>query len=139
MKTSMVMGSVLSFVLLTAMSLAATQQQAQSDSMKHDAMSQDDPMSKDKMSHEMKAEVIKGWVTDSECAAHGDKKCGNKDHLAQGAKLVIVSDGDNKVWTIINPDKVAGHQGHYVQVKATKDTEKGTVNVENVKMLKQGN
>jgi hypothetical protein len=121
------------------MSLAATQQQAQSDSMKRDAMSQDDPMSKDKMSHEMKAEVIKGWVTDSECATHGDKKCGNKDHLAKGAKLVIVSDGDNKIWTVANADKVAGHQGHYVQVKATKDTEKGTVNVQNVKMLKQGN
>ena len=106
--------------------------------MKHDTMTKDDARSKDKMSREMaKPKVIKGWVTDSECAAHGDKMCGNKQHLAQGAKLVIVTEGDNKIWTVANPEKVADHQGHYVQVKATKDAEKGTVTVQEVKMLKQ--
>src|SRR5262245_32833770 len=99
MKNSIVMGSVLSLLFSTAMSLAA-KQQPQGDSMKRDAMSQGDTMAKDKMSNAMAtSEVIKGWVTDSECAAHGDKKCGNKDHVAQGAKLVIVSDKDNKIWT----------------------------------------
>ena len=104
--------------------------------MKHESMSQDN-MSKDKMSHEMsKPKVLKGWVSDSECAAHGEKKCSNKEHVTQGAKLVLVTDGDNKVWTIENPQTLADHQGHHVQVKATTDMDKGTVSVQEVKMLK---
>lgn len=111
-----------------------------SDSMKHDSMKHDD-MSKDKMSHDkmdhdkmMKAQVFKGWVSDSECAAEGNKKCDNKDHIAKGAKLVLVSDADNKVYTIANPDSLAAHQGHHVQVKASADN--GALTVQNVKMLK---
>jgi hypothetical protein len=105
MKKSL-MGGVLSLLFLAGGSLAAAQQQAQSDSMKHDTMTKDDAMSKDKMSREMaKPKVVKGWVTDSECAAHGDKMCANKQHLAQGAKLVIVTEGDNKIWTVANPEK----------------------------------
>ena len=77
-------------------------------------------------------------MSDSECAAQGEKKCSNKEHVAQGAKLVLVTDGDNKIWTIVNPETLAEHQGHHVQVKATTDAEKGTVNVAEVKMLKQG-
>lgn len=81
--------------------------------------------------------TLKGWVSDSECAAKGDKKCSNKDHVAKGAKLVIVTDGDNKVWTVTNPSTVADHQGHYIQVKATTDPEKSTITVQEVKMLKE--
>ncbi len=130
-------GFVLGLISLAALSVAAPWQQAQSDSMKHDSMSQD-RMSNDKMSHEMsKAKVLKGWVSDSECAAHGEKKCSNKEHVAQGAKLVLVTDGDNKIWTIANPETLAEHQGHHVQVKATTDGNKATINVQEVKMLKQ--
>lgn len=85
-----------------------------------------------------KATTLKGWVSDSECAAKGDKKCSNKQHVANGAKLVIVTDGDNKIWTVSNPATVADHQGHYIQVKATTDPEKSTITVQEVKMLKQG-
>ena len=85
-----------------------------------------------------KATVLKGWVSDSECAAKGDKKCSNKDHVAKGAKLVIVTDGDNKIWTVSNPSTVADHQGHYIQVKATTDPQKSTITVQEVKMLKEG-
>ena len=96
-------------------------------------------MSKDKMSHEMsKAKVLKGWVSDSECAAHGEKKCSNKEHVAQGARLVLVTDEDSKIWTVANPEILAEHQGHHVQVKATTDGDKGTINVQEVKMLKHG-
>jgi hypothetical protein len=48
-----------------------------------------------------------GWVSDSVCAAKGDKKCANREHIKQGAKLVIVTDGDNKIWLVKNPAKVA--------------------------------
>lgn len=138
MKIIKITGLLLCLMSTGALSFAGTRPQAQSDSMKHDTMSQD-TMSKDKMSHDMpKAKVLKGWVSDSECAAHGDKKCANKEHVAQGAKLVLVTDGDNKIWTVANPETLAEHQGHYVQVKATTDAEKSIVNVQEVKMLKQG-
>ena len=128
-------GFVLTLMSPTALSFAAPLQRAQSDLMKHDTMRQD----KDKMPDEMsKAKVLKGWVSDSECAAHGEKKCGNKEHVAQGAKLVLVTDGDNKIWTVANPETLAEHQGHRVQVKATTDSDKATINVQEVKMLKQG-
>lgn len=85
-----------------------------------------------------KATTLKGWVSDSECAAKGDKKCSNKQHVANGAKLVIVTEGDNKIWTVTNPSTVADHQGHHIQVKATTDPEKSTITVQEVKMLKEG-
>ncbi len=85
-----------------------------------------------------KATTLKGWVSDSECAAKGDKKCSNKQHVANGAKLVIVTDGDNKIWTVSNPSTVADHQGHYIQVKGTTDPEKSSITVQEVTMLKQG-
>ncbi len=85
-----------------------------------------------------KATTLKGWVSDSECAAKGDKKCSDKQHAANGAKLVIATDGDNKIWTVSNPATVADHQGHYIQVKGTTDPEKSTIAVQEVKMLKEG-
>lgn len=115
--------------------VAAAQQSSSTDSMKNDSMSQG--MSHDQMSQTMgKPRTIKGWVTDSECAAEGNKKCDNKEHIAKGAKLVIVSDSDKKVWTVSNPATLADHQGHHVQVKATADAAKSTVDVQEVKMLK---
>ena len=84
-----------------------------------------------------KTSTLKGWVSDAECAAHGDKKCSNKQHVANGSKLVIVTDGDNKIWVVTNPSTVADHQGHYIQVKATTDPEKSTITVQDIKMLKE--
>ena len=84
-----------------------------------------------------KTATLKGWVSDQECAAHGDKKCSNKQHVANGSKLVIVTEGDNKIWVVTNPSTVADHQGHYIQVKATTDPEKSTITVQEVKMLKE--
>ena len=133
---------LLCVMLFEAWAYAGTQQDQSHPikeySMKADSMSQD-KMSDDKMSHDMsKAKTLKGWVTDSACAARGDKMCGNKEHVAQGVKLVLVTDGDNKAWTVANPETVADHQGHHVKVKAIADEEKGTVNVQEVRMLKQG-
>jgi pentapeptide MXKDX repeat protein len=140
-KSTKIMGLVFCLMSLGALSFAGMRSQGQSDYMKSQGMKKDsmsqDSMSKDKMDHEMsKAKVLKGWVSDSECAAHGEKKCSNKEHVAQGAKLVLVTDGDNKVWTIENPQPLADHQGHHVQVKAMTDADKGTVHVQEVKMLK---
>jgi hypothetical protein len=38
-----------------------------------------------------KAVTVKGWVSDTMCAAAGNKKCDNKAHLQQGAKLALVT------------------------------------------------
>ena len=130
--------------------LSIAQEPSQGDSMKSDTMKKDsmshDDVSKDKMSQNKmsqdkmagdkmtKPQVFKGWVSDSECAAEGNKKCDNKEHVAKGAKLVLVSDADNKIYTIANPDLLAAHQGHHVQVKASADN--GSLTIQNVKMLK---
>jgi len=82
-----------------------------------------------------KAVTVKGWVSDTMCAAQGNKKCDNKDHLKQGAKLALVTDGDNKIWTVENPDKLADHQGHYVQVKGIANAEAATIKVETASLL----
>lgn len=79
--------------------------------------------------------TVKGWVSDTMCAAKGDKKCANKDHLKQGAKLALVTDGDNKIWTVENPDKLADHRGHYVQVKGVENAEAATIKVETASAL----
>jgi len=125
----------LCMLCLSFPALSRAQEPAQSDSMKKDSMSHDS-MSQDKMSGDkmMKPQVFKGWVSDSECAAEGNKKCDNKEHVAKGAKLVLVSDADSKIWTIANPDSLAAHQGHHVEVKASADN--GSLKVQSVKMLK---
>lgn len=82
-----------------------------------------------------KAVTVKGWVSDTMCAAKGDKKCASKDHLKQGAKLALVTDGDNKIWIVENPDKLAEHQGHYVQVKGVADPKAATIRVQSASSL----
>ncbi len=82
-----------------------------------------------------KAVTVKGWVSDTECATHGDKKCANKDHIKMGSKLALVTDGDNKIWAVENPDKLADYQGHYVQVKGVANAEAATIKVEKASSL----
>jgi hypothetical protein len=69
-----------------------------------------------------KSETVKGWVSDSKCTVKGTSEahaeCAKKC-LAAGEKPVIVSDKDQKVLNVDNPDAVAGHEGHHVSVKGT--------------------
>ncbi len=69
-----------------------------------------------------KSETVNGWVSDFKCTVKGananhaacSKKC-----LAAGEKPVIVSDKDQKVIAVDNPDAVAGHEGHHVAATGT--------------------
>ncbi len=69
-----------------------------------------------------KGETVNGWVSDSKCTVKGTssahaacaKKC-----IGAGEKAVIVSDKDQKVLTVDNPDAVAGHEGHHVAASGT--------------------
>jgi hypothetical protein len=83
-----------------------------------------------------KAETVNGWVTDSQCGAKGanagaaecTKKC-----LDKGAKIVVVTDTDQKVLTVDNPDALKGHEGHHVAV--TGHVNGDSIHVESAKML----
>lgn len=83
-----------------------------------------------------KSDTVKGWVSDSNCGVKGanagaadcTKKC-----LEKGAKVVVVTDGDQKILTVENPDALKGHEGHHVAVsgQVTGDN----IHVMSVKML----
>ena len=82
------------------------------------------------------AATIKGYVSDSKCGAKGanakaaecTKKC-----IKEGASMVVVTDGDQKVVTVANPDALAGHEGHHVAV--TGEVTGDSIHVDSVKML----
>jgi hypothetical protein len=80
---------------------------------------------------------IDGWVSDSSCgAAHAGsgaacvKKC-----IAGGAKPVFVDDTKKQVWTIDNPDVVAGHYGHHVAMQGTVNVAEKSVHIDSITML----
>jgi hypothetical protein len=83
-----------------------------------------------------KAATVKGWVVDDQCGAKGanasaeacTKKC-----LAKGAKLVIVTDSDQKVLMVDNPDALKGHEGHHIA--ATGHVMGDSIHVDSMKML----
>src|SRR2546426_839501 len=68
-----------------------------------------------------KSETVNGWVSDSKCGAKGanagaeacTKKC-----IAAGEKPVVVSDADQRVYSVENPDALKGHEGHHVSAPA---------------------
>ena len=83
-----------------------------------------------------KSTTVNGWVSDAKCGAKGanagaaacTKKC-----VAAGEKMVLVTDGDNKVIAIDNQDAVKGHEGHHVTVTGTRG--KDSIKVDSVKMM----
>ncbi len=82
------------------------------------------------------AKTINGWVSDSKCgvkgAHEGAAEC-TKKCIAEGAKMVVVTDGDQKVLTVENPDALKGHEGHHIAVTGHVDGDK--IHVESAKML----
>jgi hypothetical protein len=80
------------------------------------------------------ATTVNGYVADSKCGAHGktNAEC-TKKCIKEGAKMVVVTDGDDKVLAVENPDKLTGHEGHHVAV--TGHVSGDSIHVESVKML----
>jgi hypothetical protein len=80
-----------------------------------------------------------GWISDSKCGAKGanaaHEACAKKC-IDAGEKPVFVSDKDQKVINIDNPEAVKGHEGHHVQVMGTMD-DKGMLHVDKLTMLSQ--
>jgi len=80
--------------------------------------------------------TVNGYVSDSMCAAKGAKESHAdcmKKCLSKGAKAVIVTDGDQKVLTVDNPDILQGHEGHHVAV--TGPVTGDSIHVQSLKML----
>jgi len=80
--------------------------------------------------------TVKGYVSDSKCGAKGASEkhadCAKKC-IASGQKMVVVEDGDNKLLTVENPDKLAAHEGHHVAVTGTVTGD--MIHVDSVKMM----
>ncbi len=82
------------------------------------------------------AQTVNGWVSDSKCGAKGanagaeacTKKC-----IGAGASPVVVTDKDQKVLNVDNPDALKEHYGHHVAVTGHIDGDK--IHVDSVKML----
>src|ERR1700690_2353965 len=83
-----------------------------------------------------KSTTVNGWVSDDKCGAKGanDKaEACTKKCLAAGSKMVIVTDKDQKVLIVDNPDALQAHVGHHVAVsgKVSKDS----IHVDSAKMI----
>lgn len=80
--------------------------------------------------------TVKGWVSDSKCGAKnanaGGAEC-TKKCLEKGAKMVVVTDDDQKVLAVDNPDALKGHEGHHVAV--TGKVSGDSIHVDSTKML----
>jgi type 1 fimbria pilin len=83
-----------------------------------------------------KTSTVNGYVTDSMCGAKGASAghaaCMTKC-LGKGAKAVIVTDGDEKIVNVDNPDVLKGHEGHHVAVTGAMTGD--TMHVDSVKMI----
>ncbi|MBZ5680423.1 MAG: hypothetical protein LAO24_09990 [Acidobacteriia bacterium] len=83
-----------------------------------------------------KSATVNAWVVDDKCGAKGANAGGEactKKCLAAGAKMVIVTDADQKVLAVENPDALKGHEGHHIAV--TGHMGKDSIHVESAKML----
>jgi hypothetical protein len=83
-----------------------------------------------------KTTTVNGWVSDDKCGAKGanDKaEACTKKCLAAGAKMVIVTDKDQKVLMVENPDALKGHEGHHIA--ATGHVMGDSIHVESAKMI----
>lgn len=82
------------------------------------------------------AQTVNGWISDSKCGAKGanagaeecTKKC-----IEGGAKPVVVTDADQKVLTVENPEALKEHYGHHVAVTGHINGDK--IHVDSLKML----
>jgi len=54
----------------------------------------------------------------------------------EGDKITFVADKDMKSWDVMNPETLKDHVGHHVEVSAHVYSDKNSIHVMGVKMLK---
>ena len=83
-----------------------------------------------------KSTTVKGYVVDDKCGAkgaHAGAEACTKKCLEGGAKMVVVTDGDQKILMVDNPDALKGHEGHHMAV--TGSVKGDSIHVDSMKML----
>ncbi len=83
------------------------------------------------------SETVKGVVSNSKCGAKdasADGAACTKKCIKAGASAVIVTDTDQKVVMVDNPDSLKDHYGHHVAVTGKMDGDK--MHVDTVAMAK---
>ncbi len=83
-----------------------------------------------------KSTTVKGYVVDDKCGAkgaHAGAEACTKKCLEGGAKMVVVTDGDQKILMVDNPDALKGHEGHHMSV--TGSVKGDSIHVDSMKML----
>jgi hypothetical protein len=81
-------------------------------------------------------QTVNGWVSNSKCGAKDANAAGaacTEKCIKAGAKPVVVTDKDQKVLTVDNPDSLKEHYGHHVAV--TGHIKGDTIHVDSVAML----
>lgn len=83
------------------------------------------------------SQKVTGIVVDSSCAAKGmnDSACA-KRCIGRGDKPVLVSDADQSVWKVDNPDTLTSHAGEHVTVMAQVDSANKSIHVDKVAVEK---
>src|SRR6202162_6744073 len=79
------------------------------------------------------AQTVNGWVAASKCGvkgAHAGAEACTKKCIAAGEKPVVVTDTDQKVLKVANPDALKDHYGHHVAVTGHVDGD--TIHVDSV-------
>ena len=75
--------------------------------------------------------TVKGWVVDDKCGAKsahaGSEECARKC-ISEGAKMVVVTDGDKQMLYVDNPDSLKSKIGHHVAIQGTVEGNKLHVN-----------
>ena len=56
---------------------------------------------------------------------------------SENGKTVFTNDKDKQNWDVSNADALNGHDGHHVRLKAKLDAANHSINVSDVKMLKE--
>ena len=82
------------------------------------------------------AQTVNGYITDAKCGvkgAHAGAEDCAKKCIEAGSPAVVVTDGDQRVLTIDNPDAIKGHEGHHVAVTGHVSGDK--IHVDSLKMI----
>jgi len=56
---------------------------------------------------------------------------------AEGDKVTFVADEDGKSWDVMNPETLKAHSGHHVEINAHVYSDKNSIHVMSVKMVKK--
>src|ERR1700682_5352869 len=73
------------------------------------------------------AQTVNGWVSDAKGGVKGANPGAGactKKRTAAGEKAVLVTEPDQKVLAVDNPEALKGHEGHHVAVTGHVDGDK---------------